>query len=76
MQTIDTIVTMFENSLPVRFGVILYSTKMIETLEANGGEFPSSSLENESQIKEDLSSLVKTYFLSFIGLLYALRKFS
>lgn len=76
MQTIDTIVTMFENSLPVRFGVILYSTKMIETLEANGGEFPSSSLENESQIKEDLSSLVMTYFLSFIGLLYALRKFS
>ncbi|PWA75078.1 UDP-glucose:glycoprotein glucosyltransferase [Artemisia annua] len=61
LETIDTIVTMFENSLPVRFGVILYSTKMIETLEANGGEFPSS-LENESQIKEDLSSLTIRLF--------------
>ncbi|GKB86829.1 UDP-glucose:glycoprotein glucosyltransferase isoform X1, partial [Tanacetum coccineum] len=62
LETIDTIVTMFENSLPVRFGVILYSTKMIETLEANGGELPSSSLENKSQIKEDLSSLTIRLF--------------
>ncbi|KAK9048740.1 hypothetical protein SSX86_032293, partial [Deinandra increscens subsp. villosa] len=60
LETIDTIVTMFENSLPVKFGVILYSTKMIETLEANGGEFPP--LESDVQIKEDISSLTIRLF--------------
>ncbi|XP_071733652.1 UDP-glucose:glycoprotein glucosyltransferase-like [Rutidosis leptorrhynchoides] len=62
LETVDTIITMFENSLPVRFGVILYSTKLIEILEANGGEFPSSSLETDSQKNEDLSSLTMRLF--------------
>lgn len=48
---------MFENSLPMRFGVILYSTKFIQKLETNGGEFPSS-VGNGSEKEEDLSSLV------------------
>ncbi|KAK1430222.1 hypothetical protein QVD17_12804 [Tagetes erecta] len=61
LETVDTIVTLFENSLPVRFGVILYSTKMIDTLEANGGEFPPS-LESDNQISEDLSSLTIRLF--------------
>nr|XP_043627577.1 UDP-glucose:glycoprotein glucosyltransferase [Erigeron canadensis] len=60
LETIDTIVTLFENSLPVRFGVILYSKKSIETLEANGGEFPPSSLESDGH--EDLSSLTIRLF--------------
>ncbi|KAI7751028.1 hypothetical protein M8C21_007077 [Ambrosia artemisiifolia] len=58
LETVDTIVTLFENSLPVRFGVILYSTKMIETLQANGGEFPPL----ETETKEDLSSLTIRLF--------------
>ncbi|KAD6454405.1 hypothetical protein E3N88_09111 [Mikania micrantha] len=60
LETIDTIVTLFENSLPVRFGVILYSTKIVETLEANGGAFPH--LESDFQINEDLSSLTMRLF--------------
>ncbi|KAI3827826.1 hypothetical protein L1987_01912 [Smallanthus sonchifolius] len=60
LETVDTIVTLFENSLPVRFGVVLYSTKMIETLEANGGEF--LPLESDFQINEDLSSLTIRLF--------------
>ncbi|CAI9304355.1 unnamed protein product [Lactuca saligna] len=59
LETIDTIVTLFENSLPVRFGVILYSGKLIQKLEENGGELPSS----DSSIKEDLSSLTIRLFL-------------
>ncbi|KAJ0710636.1 putative UDP-glucose:Glycoprotein Glucosyltransferase [Helianthus annuus] len=58
LETVDNIVTLFENSLPIRFGVILYSTKMIETLQANGGEFPHL----ESEINEDLSSLTIRLF--------------
>ncbi|KAJ9552536.1 hypothetical protein OSB04_016581 [Centaurea solstitialis] len=63
LETVDMIVSLFESSLPIRFGMILYSTKLIETLEANGGEFPVSSLENDGQIKEDLSSLTIRLFL-------------
>ncbi|KAI3702099.1 hypothetical protein L6452_27772 [Arctium lappa] len=63
LETVDMIVSLFESALPIRFGVILYSTKLIETLEANGGEFPLSSLESDSQIKEDFSSLIIRLFL-------------
>lgn len=59
LETIDTIVTLFENSLPVRFGVILYSGKLIEKLEESGGELPTS----DNSIKEDLSSLTIRLFL-------------
>ncbi|KVH88595.1 UDP-glucose:Glycoprotein Glucosyltransferase [Cynara cardunculus var. scolymus] len=48
LETVDMIISLFESALPIRFGVILYSTKLIETLEANGGEFPLSSLENDN----------------------------
>lgn len=57
LQAADLIQSMFENSLPMRFGVILYSTKFIQKLETSGGEFPSSA-ENGSEREEDLSSLV------------------
>lgn len=61
-EAIDLITSMFENNLPLRFGVILYSTKFIQKLEMSGGEFPSL-VENGSQIVEDLSSLTIRLFM-------------
>lgn len=39
----------------MRFGVILYSTKLVEMVEANDGELPVANLKDDS---EDISSLV------------------
>lgn len=62
LQTIDMIMSLFENNIPMRFGVLLYSTKFIEKVESNGGEFPFASTENDNQIGEDLSGLVLASF--------------
>ncbi|XP_059648754.1 uncharacterized protein LOC132294774 isoform X3 [Cornus florida] len=43
---------------PMRFGVILYSTKFIKKIESNSGELPLDPVENDSGIEEDVSSLV------------------
>lgn len=58
MQIIDMITSLYENNFPVRFGVILYSTKFINKIEVSGGELKSSAVEDDSQVKEDISSLV------------------
>lgn len=58
-QAIDLITSMFENNFPVRFGVILYSTKFIQKLEMSGGDLPSL-VGDGSQVEDDLSSLVIT----------------
>lgn len=39
----------------MRFGVILYSAKLVETIEANDGELPVAHLKDD---REDISSLV------------------
>lgn len=54
LQSIDILRTLYENQLPVRFGVMLYSTLLIKTIEDNGGQIPSS----DSQVKEDISTMV------------------
>ncbi|KAH6755044.1 EMS-MUTAGENIZED BRI1 SUPPRESSOR 1 [Perilla frutescens var. hirtella] len=53
-ETIDTIISLFENNLPMRFGVILYSEKLVEMIEANDGELPVAHLKDNL---EDISSL-------------------
>lgn len=58
LQTIDTIIALFENNLPMRFGVILYSAKLVEGIEANDGELPVARLKYD----EDISSLVSGVF--------------
>ncbi|KAL8535987.1 hypothetical protein ACS0TY_011576 [Phlomoides rotata] len=58
-EIIDTIISLFENNLPMRFGVILYSTKFVEMIEANGGELPVAHLKDEP---EDISSLIIRLF--------------
>lgn len=52
------IISLFENNLPMRFGVILYSTKLIQKIESNIDELQLSSMEDDSQLEEDISSLV------------------
>lgn len=52
------IISLYENNLPMRFGVILFSTKFIKTVETKGGEIPSASMENHAGVGEDVSSLV------------------
>ena len=54
--------SLYENSFPMRFGVILYSSKLIKQVESSGGEVDCSSVENDNQNEEDLSSLVITKF--------------
>lgn len=57
----------YENSFPVRFGIILYSTKFIKKIEMSGGELLSSAFEDDSQIG-DKSTLVLPFFQ--FGLMY------
>ncbi|XP_044490237.1 UDP-glucose:glycoprotein glucosyltransferase isoform X2 [Mangifera indica] len=62
LQIIDMITSLYENNFPVRFGVILYSTKFINKIEVSGGELESSAVEDDSQVKEDISSLIIRLF--------------
>lgn len=61
LQVIDMIANLYENQLPVRFGVILYSTTFIEKVERSGGENFADSI--VSSTDEDISSLVIYYLL-------------
>lgn len=63
LETVDMIISLYENNLPMRFGVILYSTKLIQKIESNIDEIQLSSMEDDSQLEEDISSLVIRLFL-------------
>ncbi|PSS19044.1 UDP-glucose:glycoprotein like [Actinidia chinensis var. chinensis] len=60
LESIDMIISLYENNLPMRFGVILFSTKFIKTIEMNGRSAP---MENDSHIGEDPSSLIIRLFI-------------
>ena len=62
MQTIEMVISLFENNLPMRFGVILYSANIIQKIEANGDEL-QRSLEDDLKSEEDVSSLVMASIL-------------
>ncbi|GMP71579.1 hypothetical protein CsSME_00029927 [Camellia sinensis var. sinensis] len=49
------IISLYENNLPMRFGVILFSTKFIKMIEMNDGEIPAAPMSND-----DVSSLKST----------------
>lgn len=59
------IISMYENNLPMRFGVILYSTTFIKMVEMSGGELQVSKAE-DGQVEEDISNLVFASFNSFV----------
>lgn len=61
--TIDAILSMFENHSPMRFGVILYSAKLIEEIESSSGQLPLSYKEKDSPNQGDLSSLIIRLFI-------------
>ncbi|KAG5548754.1 hypothetical protein RHGRI_014196 [Rhododendron griersonianum] len=61
--SVDMIISLYENNLPMRFGVILFSTKFIKTVETKGGEIPSASMENHAGVGEDVSSLIIRLFI-------------
>lgn len=67
------IMSLYENHFPVRFGVILYSSKFIKNIEINGGKLHSPAAEDDSSVNEDISSLVfslYSYLLFFLVLIY------
>lgn len=69
LQSIDTITSLYENNFPMRFGVILYSTKFVKHMELTGGGIYSSVKENDSHNEDDISSLVIfSFFCSFFYL--------
>lgn len=63
LESIEMITSLYENSFPMRFGVILYSSKLIKQIENNGGEINTSSMEFDNLNEEDLSSLIIRLFL-------------
>lgn len=63
------IISMYENNLPMRFGVLLYSTTFIKMVEMGGGELQVSRAE-DGQVGEDISTMVFPFvhsFLCFLG---------
>lgn len=69
------IMSLYENHFPLRFGVILYSSKFIKSIEINGGELHSPVAEDDSPVIEDISSLVFSLYshLLFFRLNLTLR---
>ncbi|KAG6709705.1 hypothetical protein I3842_06G146800 [Carya illinoinensis] len=63
LESIDMIMSLYENNFPIRFGVILYSSKFVKRIEMNSDEISSSAKENDSQNKEDISSLIIRLFI-------------
>lgn len=59
LESIDMISSLYENNFPMRFGVILYSTKLIRKIEMTGG-LQFSEMENRV---EDVSSLIIRLFI-------------
>ncbi|KAG9456989.1 hypothetical protein H6P81_001497 [Aristolochia fimbriata] len=59
LESIDMIMSMYENNLPMRFGIILYSSRLIQKIEENGGVQPLVSAEED---RKDISSLIGRIF--------------
>ncbi|THF94542.1 hypothetical protein TEA_002654 [Camellia sinensis var. sinensis] len=55
VSSIDMIISLYENNLPMRFGVILFSKKFIKMIEMNDGKIPAAPMSND-----DVSSLKST----------------
>lgn len=64
LESIEVIMSLYRNKVPMRFGVILYSSKMIKKIEDNGGELPTFSAGKDDRLAEDdISSLIIRLFL-------------
>lgn len=63
LEAVEMITSLYENSFPMRFGVILYSAKFIKKIEMGGGEIELSAVENDKQNGDDISSLIIRLFI-------------
>lgn len=64
LESINMIMSMYGDNVPMRFGVILYSSKIIKKIEDNGGELPMFSVgADDKVVEEDISSLIIRLFL-------------
>ncbi|ONK57353.1 uncharacterized protein A4U43_C10F19220 [Asparagus officinalis] len=59
-ESIDMILSMYQSNVPMRFGVILYSSKLIKTIEEKGHNY---AVNNEAKNGEDISSLIIRLFI-------------
>lgn len=60
LQSVDMILSLYENNFPMRFGLILYSSKFIKKATSHGLHL--SAEENDGETEEDISSLVFSFF--------------
>ncbi|KAK1287551.1 UDP-glucose:glycoprotein glucosyltransferase [Acorus calamus] len=66
LESVDLILSMYENNVPMRFGLILYSTKLVKKIDHNGGKLPIHPPGVDgNHLGEDISSLIIRLF-SFI----------
>ncbi|KAL5787384.1 hypothetical protein ACOSP7_004333 [Xanthoceras sorbifolium] len=63
LEVIEMITSLYENSVPMRFGVILYSANFIKKIEKSGGDLHASAAKDDSQVKDDISSLIIRLFI-------------
>lgn len=52
LQSIDMIISLYENNFPMRLGIVLYSSKYVKQLEDR------SSKEDEDNFEDDISNMV------------------
>ncbi|KAL6643108.1 hypothetical protein ACP70R_021289 [Stipagrostis hirtigluma subsp. patula] len=71
-ETIDMILSLYQDSVPIRFGVIMYSSRLVNVIEENDGTLPVNDGEDTSilitrlflYIKETYSTQLAFQFLS------------
>ncbi|KAI9397239.1 hypothetical protein POPTR_003G018900v4 [Populus trichocarpa] len=61
LESVDMILSLYENNFPMRFGLILYSSKFIKKATSRGLHL--SAEENDGEIEEDISSLIIRLFI-------------
>lgn len=63
LESVDMIVSLYENNFPMRFGVILYSAKFIKEVEMKGGDVIFAPEGTASPPVVDVSGLIIRLFL-------------
>ncbi|KAJ6389720.1 hypothetical protein OIU77_027940 [Salix suchowensis] len=61
LESVDMILSLYENNLPMRFGLILYSSKFIKKATIHGLHL--SAKDNDGETEEDISSLIIRLFI-------------
>ncbi|KAF0915839.1 hypothetical protein E2562_039167 [Oryza meyeriana var. granulata] len=59
-ETIDMVLSLYQDSVPIRFGIIMYSSRLISVIEENDGNLP---VNDGSKIEEDIAILIIRLFL-------------